>query len=111
MAKYSRGPQTGLSAANRKELAAGYAAGVPLEELAKRFGVHRATVNRIATQAGLQARRVTLSDHRQLEAARLYAEGMTLREVAKRLNTGKDAVRAAAVANGVTIRKGIAVEN
>lgn len=104
VAKYSRGPQTGLNAANRKELAAGYAAGVPVKELAERFGVHRATVNRVAAQAGLQARRVPLSEQRQAEAARLYAEGMTLREVAAKLGTGKDAVRSAVVAHGGMIR-------
>ena len=104
MANYSRGPQTGLSAANRKELAAGYAAGVPVKELAERFGVHRATVNRVAAQAGLRARRVPLSERRQAEAARLYSEGQTLREVAVKLGTGKDAVRSAVVAHGGTIR-------
>lgn len=68
MAKYSRGPQTGLSAANRKERAAGYAAGVPVKEFAERFGIHRTTVNRVAAQAGLKARRVPLSEQRQAEA-------------------------------------------
>lgn len=104
MAKYSRGPQTGLSAANRKELAAGYDVGVPVKELAERFGVHRATVNRVAAQAGLQTRRVPLSKQRQAEAARLYAEGLTLREVAAKFGTGKDAVRSAVVAHGGVIR-------
>lgn len=68
------------------------------------FGVHRATVNRVAVQAGLQARQVSLSEQRQTEAARLYSEGMTLREVAAKLGTGKDAVRSAVVAYGGTIR-------
>lgn len=75
-----------------------------MKELAERSGVHRATVNRVAAQAGLQARRVPLSEQRQAEAARLYAEGLTLREVAAKLGTDKDAVRSAVVAHGVTIR-------
>ena len=104
VAEYSRGPQTGLSAANRQELAAGYASGVPVKELAERFGVHRAKVNRVAAQAGLQARRVPLSEQRQTDAARLYSEGLTLREVAAKLGTGKDAVRSAVVAHGGAIR-------
>ena len=106
LARYSRGPQTGLNVANRKKLVAGYAAEVPVKELAERFGVHRATVNRIAAQAGLQARRVPLSEQRQAEAARLYGEGLTLREVAAKLGTGKDAVRSAVIACGGTIRPG-----
>ena len=75
-----------------------------MKELAERFGVHRATVNRVAAQAGLQARRVPLSEQRQAEAARLYGEGMTLREVAAKLGTGKDAVRSAVVSHGGTVR-------
>lgn len=106
VAKYSRGPQTGLNVANRKELVAGYAAGVPVKELAERFGVHRATVTRVAIQAGLQARRVPLTEQRQAEAARLYAEGLTLREAAAKLGIGKEAVRLAVIALGIELRPG-----
>src|SRR5699024_9677531 len=60
----SRGPvrenssrsQTRLSASNREELLVGYAEGVPVQELATRFNVHRATVREIARRAGHPSR-------------------------------------------------------
>src|SRR5699024_5663422 len=66
----SRGPvrenssqsQTRLSASNRVALLAGYAEGVPVQELATRFNIHRATVREIARRAGHPSR---ASEHSQ----------------------------------------------
>ena len=108
----SRGPlrenssqsQTRLSASNREELLGGYAEGVPVQELARRFNIHRATVREIARRAGHPSRAPEHSQQLRSEAARLYAEGFTLSQVAVQLGIGDEAVRSAVVANGGTIR-------
>ena len=108
----SRGPvrenssqsQTRSSASNREELLVGYAEGVPVQELARRFNVHRATVREIARRAGHPSRAPEHSQQLRGEAARLYAEGFTLSQVAAQLGIGDEAVRSAVVANGGTIR-------
>src|SRR5699024_9726443 len=108
----SRGPvrenssqsQTRLSASNREELLVGYAEGVPVQELARRFNVHRATVREIARRAGHPSRAPEHSPQLRNEAARLYAEGFTLSQVAAQLGIGDEAVRSAVIANGGTIR-------
>lgn len=96
--------QTRLSASNRAEVLAGYVAGVPVRVLADRFGVHRATVWKIARSAGLDVRRPELAAEVRERAARLYAGGMTLAEVANELRISDDSVRSAVVACGGTIR-------
>ncbi|WP_101556553.1 helix-turn-helix domain-containing protein [Brevibacterium aurantiacum] len=93
-----------MNASNRAEVLAGYVAGVPVRELANRFGIHRATVWEIARSAGVDVRRPGLSDKVRMRAARLYAEGMTLAEVAKKLRISNEAVRSAVIARGGTIR-------
>lgn len=97
-------PQTRLSASNRAELLARYAAGVPVRELATQFGVHRGSVRAIAQRAGLEARGPRLPESIRAEAARLYADGQTLAQVAEQLGISDEAVRAAVVACGGMIR-------
>ena len=96
--------QTRLSASNREELLFGYANGVPLQELAAKFKIHRSTVRAIARRAGHPGRDPEHSEELRYEAARLYAEGLTLVQVAGQLGIGDEAVRSAVVANGGTIR-------
>ena len=108
----SRGPmrenssqsQTRLSASNRKTLLTGYAEGVPVQELAARFNIHRATVREMARRAGYPGRAPEHSEVLRTEAARLYSEGLTLTQVAERLGIGDEAVRSAVVGTGGTIR-------
>lgn len=87
--------QTRLSASNRSELLAAYAAGVPVQELTARFGVYRGTVWEMARRAGLDTRASALSEQTRQEAARLYGDGMTLMQIAERLGISDEAVRAA----------------
>jgi len=96
---------TRLSVPNRAALADEYAKGVPIEELVRRFGIHRTTVHRLASQAGVAVRRRGLDESGRLEAARLYEHGMTLEEVAAELVVGDETVRSAVVACGGTIRR------
>src|SRR5699024_1099644 len=108
----SRGPmredssqsQTRLSASNREELLVGYAEGVPVQELARRFNTHRATVREIARRAGHPSRAPEHSQQLRSEAAHLYAERFALSQVAAQLGIGDEAVRSAVVANGGKIR-------
>lgn len=51
----ARQSQIRLSVSNRAELLAAYAAGVPVQELAARFGVHQGTVWEAARRAELEA--------------------------------------------------------
>lgn len=100
----SRQSQTRLSASIRAEVLEGYAAGTPVQVLARRFGVHRSTVREIARRAGVQPRRMAPTEEVQTEAARLYMEGLTLAQVSQRLGISDDSVRAAVLAAGGTIR-------
>jgi len=104
VAENSPRPQTRLSVPNRAALADEYAKGVPVDELARRFGVHRATIHRLAAQAGVAVRRRGLDEPGRRKAARLYEQGMTLAEVATELGVGDETVRSAVVACGGTIR-------
>lgn len=104
VAENSPRPQTRLSVPNRAALAEEYAKGVPVDELVRRFGVHRTTVHRLATQAGVAVRRRGLDGSGRREATRLYEQGMTLEEVATELGVGDEPVRSAVVACGGTIR-------
>lgn len=81
----SRQTQTRLSASNRADLLAGYADGVPVRELATRFGVHRGTVREVARRAGIAARQPELPTRKRAQAARLYEGGLTLAQVAEQL--------------------------
>ena len=105
VAKNSLRPQTRLSVPNRAALADAYASGTSVDELAQRFGVHRQTVLRIITQAGLEVPRRGLAPEHVREAARLYESGLTLVEVGRKFDIGPDAVRRALSDAGVTIRR------
>lgn len=105
VAESSLRPQTRLSVPKRAALAEEYAKGVSIDELARRFGIHRTTVHRFAAQAGVAVRRRGLDEPGRREAARLYEQGMTLEEVATELGVGKEVVRSAVVACSGTIRR------
>lgn len=104
MRENSSQSQTRLSASNREELLVGYSEGVPVQELARRFNVHRATVREIARRAGHPSRQPELSDDKRAEAARLYKEGLTLAQVGELLGISDEGVRSAVITCGGTIR-------
>ena len=96
--------QTRLSASNQEELLAGYAAGVPVQELAVRFQVHRGTVTKLVRQAGLGVRRPAVPEPVRQEAVRLYADGLTLVEVGEQLGINDKTVRLLVIEAGGTLR-------
>ncbi|TQL42616.1 hypothetical protein FB468_0618 [Leucobacter komagatae] len=93
-----------MSASNREELLTGYTQGVPVQKLATRFNIHRATVREIARRAGHPSRTPEQTEHLRAEAARLYLEGFTLSQAAHQLGISDEAVRSAVVAHGGMIR-------
>lgn len=87
-----------------KNYSLGTPRGVPVQELARRFNVHRATVREIARRAGHPSRAPEHSQQLREEAARLYAEGFTLSQVAVQLEISDEAVRSAVITAGGSIR-------
>lgn len=53
--------QTCLSFSKQQELLVEYTSGVPVRELAERYGVHRTTITEIGTRAGVRMRNQRLS--------------------------------------------------
>ena len=104
VAKNSSQSQTRLSASNHAELLAGYADGVPVQELAARFQVHRGTVTKLVRQAGLGVRRPAVPEPVRQEAVRLYADGLTLVEVGEQLGINDKTVRLLVIEAGGTLR-------
>ena len=96
--------QTRLSYPNRQKLLDAYASGMPVKQIAERFGVHRTTITQIAASAGVTMRNQPLSPAVQEEASRLYDSGLSLAQVAERLKVAPSAVRTAVLATGRTIR-------
>lgn len=96
--------QTRLSPRKRAELVADYVAGMPVEGIAVKFRVHRATVSELARRAGVPVREAGLPAPDRAQAASLYEAGMTLAQVAERMTVDVDTVRAAVLAEGGQIR-------
>jgi transposase-like protein len=96
--------QTRLSPAKRAELVADYVAGMPVQMIAAKYGVHRGTIPMLALRAGAPIRTPGLEDAVRRRAAALYADGLTLREVAERLAIDDKTVRNAVVAASGSLR-------
>lgn len=92
--------RTFLTAAEIDSLVGDYLAGAGAQELAERYGIHRATV--FAHQ-----RRRTLRAwvfHEQAEAARFYRDGVSIRAISRRMGVVRKAVRTSLVRAQVVIR-------
>ena len=77
--------QTRLSYPSRQEVLAAYAAGMPVKEIAGRFGIRRGTVWKIVRGAGQSVNNHELSPALREEVRRLYEGGLTLTEITKKL--------------------------
>ncbi|MEE8870157.1 MAG: hypothetical protein SOH99_09375 [Acidipropionibacterium acidipropionici] len=89
--------QTFLTAAEIDHLVADYEAGAGVQELAEKYGIHRATVFAHLRRREVMRRRPGLSDHEQAEAARLSREGMSMRAIGRQMGVDRKAVRVALV--------------
>lgn len=96
--------QTFLTAAEIDSLVGDYLAGGGIQELAERYGIHRATVFAHLRRRNTPRRRAGLDVDEQAEAVRLYREGLSLRAIGRRMGVDRKVVRAALVDAQVEIR-------
>ena len=94
-------PQTLLTPSEVDQLVGDYEAGSGVQELAKRYGIHRATVFAHLRRREVPRRRPGLNDQEQAEAVHLSREGMSMRATGRRMGVDRKAVRAALVEAGV----------
>ena len=87
-----------------KELAAAYSAGNATNELAARFGIHRATVTAILHRLGIDLRQRGLTNVQVAEACRLYPEGWSLARLAERYDVDDMTVRRYLLLSGIVMR-------
>jgi DNA-binding CsgD family transcriptional regulator len=93
--------QTFLTPSEIDQLVADYEAGSAVQELASRYGIHRATVFAHLQRRQVPRRRPGLNDQEQAEAVRLSREGMSMRAIGRRMGVDRKAVRVALVDAGV----------
>jgi hypothetical protein len=100
----SRQAQVRLESQQVGALASAYSAGNATNELAARFGIHRATVTAIRHRLGVDLRQRGLTDERVAEACRLYPEGWSLARLAERYGVDDMTVRRHLLLVGVVMR-------
>ena len=96
--------QTRLSYPQRQKLIDAYASGMPVKQIAEHFGVHRTTITKIVTSAGVKVRNQPLASSTRDEARHLYDVGRSLAQVAEQLGVSASAVRSAVLVTGGTLR-------
>ena len=89
--------QTLLTASEVDRLVDDYLAGASVNELAERYGVHRATVSAHPTQRGVTRRQPGLGVEEAAEAVKLHLGGVSMRAIAQCMGVGRKAVRRALV--------------
>ncbi|RIX34678.1 hypothetical protein D3M95_06695 [Corynebacterium falsenii] len=85
------------------QLVGDYEAGSGVQELASKYGVHRATVFAHLQRREVPRRRPGLSEPEQAEALRLSREGMSMRAIGRQMGVDRKAVRAALVEAGIVL--------
>ncbi|WP_341728089.1 helix-turn-helix domain-containing protein, partial [Brooklawnia sp.] len=88
----------------RQKLVDAYASGMPVKQIAERFGVHRTTITQIVASAGIKVRSQPLAASTREEARHLYDSGRSLAQVAVQLGVSASAVRSAVLVTGGTLR-------
>ena len=96
--------QVRLDPHRAKELALAYSAGSATNELAARFGIHRATVTAILHRLGVDLRQRGLTNVQVAEACGLYPEGWSLARLAERYDADDMTVRRYLLLAGVVMR-------
>lgn len=89
--------QTFLTAFEVDSLIGDYLTGVSVQELAKRYGIHRATVFSHLRRRSTPRRSLGLDVDDSAEAVRLFRAGVSMRAISRRLGVGRKAVRTALV--------------
>jgi len=83
----------------------GYRAGVTINDLADRFGIHRTTATRHLLRNGVIMRCRGLDDRQIDHAVYLCQQGLALVRVGARLNAHAETVRQALHTRGIQMRK------
>lgn len=96
--------QTFLTATEIDQLVGDYLAGASPDELAERYGIHRATVFAHLRRRDVPRRRPGLDEVESAEAVRLYRTGVSLRATAQRLEVDRKLVRRTLIEANVQIR-------
>ena len=81
-----------------------YSEGKATKELARRFGIHRATVTVVLQRLGVELQQKGLSDEQATEARRLYPEGWSLARLAERYDVTDMTVRRYLLLAGIVMR-------
>ena len=71
-----------------------------MKQIAERFGVHRTTISKIVTSAGVKVRSQPLASSTRDEARHLYNSGRSLAQAAEQLGVSASAVRSAVLVAG-----------
>ena len=87
-----------------EDLIRGYSEGVPVDELAIRFGIDQSTVQKHARRHDLPRRSPRLGPNQIKEAITLYTEGQSLLTLATHFGVATDTVALALLRAGVTLR-------
>lgn len=89
--------QTFLTASEVDRLVDEYLDGVSVNELAERYGVHRATVSAHLTRRGVTRRQPGLGAEEAAEAVKLHLGGVSMRAIARIMGVDRKALRRALV--------------
>ena len=95
--------QTFLTAAEVDRLVDDYLDGTTVNELADRYGVHRATVSAHLTRRRVGRRRPGLGVEEAAVAVRLHLGGVSMRAIAQSMGVDRKAVRRALVEAGAIL--------
>lgn len=95
--------QTFLTASEVDRLVDDYLGGTTVNELADRYGVHRATVSAHLTRRGAQRRRPGLGVEEAAEAVKLHLGGISMRAIARTMGVDRKAIRVVLVQAGIGI--------
>ncbi|GAA2524220.1 hypothetical protein FB389_2039 [Rarobacter incanus] len=93
--------QTSLTAPEVDQLVGDYLAGIGVKTLAKRYGIHRATVFSHLRRRDVPSRRVGLGLDEKAEAVRLARAGVSVRAISRRMGVDRKGVRLALVEAGL----------
>lgn len=87
-----------------QQLVVAYQVGVHASELARQYGISKASVFMLLEDQSITLRRRRMADAEIDAAARLYQSGLTLRQVGKQLGRSHDQVREVLEERGVPRR-------
>jgi len=81
-----------------------YQAGLTIQELAAKYGVHRTTATRHLKERGIPIRKQTMGEKDIARAVQLYQSGLSTVRVAEHFDQSPNTIRAALLAAGVKFR-------